>query len=202
MGRSAADAGRTAAAGAVVVELGRVVSDVNDPAAVAVSSRSAPVGFASWFEAAERSAALAEHASSREAASGENRRIEKSFRRGRRPEYYTAEPITSLRRRDRAGYIRTTMLPLTSPRFVARLAGLLLGVAGCRNAPAVTGKPPAADFLVTAGDSAFWVSTIDGRLRIRRAPLTLAYYDGRFYELYVADDDRSYFDALLIGQRV
>ena len=25
---------------------------------------------------------------------------------------------------------------------------------------------------------------------------------GRFYELYVADDDRSYFDALLIGQRI
>jgi len=94
------------------------------------------------------------------------------------------------------------MLPLTSPRFVAFLGALLLGVAGCRNAPAGTGKPPAAEFLVTAGDSAFWVRTIDGRLRIRRAPLTLAYYDGRFYELYVADDDRSYFDALLIGQRV
>ena len=63
-------------------------------------------------------------------------------------------------------------------------------------------RPPATDFLVTAGDSAFWVSTSDGRLRIRRAPLTLAYLDGRFYELYVADDDQSYYDALLIGQRI
>ena len=34
------------------------------------------------------------------------------------------------------------------------------------------------------------------------APLTLANVDGRFYELYVADDDRSYFDALLVGQRI
>ena len=60
----------------------------------------------------------------------------------------------------------------------------------------------AAEFLVTAGDSAFWVSTSDGRFRIRRAPLTVANVAGRFYELYVADDDRSYFDALLIGQRI
>jgi len=37
---------------------------------------------------------------------------------------------------------------------------------------------------------------------MRRAALTLAYVDGRFYELYVADDDRSYYDALLIGQRI
>jgi hypothetical protein len=30
----------------------------------------------------------------------------------------------------------------------------------------------------------------------------VAKVDGRFYELYVADDDRSYFDALLVGQRI
>jgi hypothetical protein len=55
---------------------------------------------------------------------------------------------------------------------------------------------------VTAGDSAFWVRTEDQHVRVRRAPLTLANVNGRFYELYVADDDRSYFDALLIGQRI
>ena len=62
--------------------------------------------------------------------------------------------------------------------------------------------PPNAEFLITAGDSTFWVSAADGRFKIRRAPLTVANVDGRFYELYVADDDRSYFDALLIGQRI
>ena len=94
------------------------------------------------------------------------------------------------------------MLPLTSPRVGTVLAAALLLAAGCRNQPRPTGNAPSTDFLVTAGDSAFWVSTVDGRLRMRRAPLTLAYVDGRFYELYVADDDRSYFDALLIGQRI
>jgi hypothetical protein len=94
------------------------------------------------------------------------------------------------------------MVPLASPRHVARWAALaLLVVAGCTNRQPPT-PPPPADFLVTAGDSAFWVSTSDGRFRIRRAPLTLAQVGGRFYELYVVDDDRSYFDALLVGQRI
>ncbi len=94
------------------------------------------------------------------------------------------------------------MLPLTSPRVATFLAGVLLFGAGCGNHPRSTGKAPSTDFLVTAGDSAFWVSTVDGRLRMRRAALTLAYVNGRFYELYVADDDRSYYDALLVGQRI
>jgi len=94
------------------------------------------------------------------------------------------------------------MVPLTSPRAATLLAGILLLGVGCRSQPRATTNAPSADFLVTAGDSAFWVSTVDGRLRMRRAALTLAYVDGRFYELYVADDDRSYYDALLIGQRI
>ena len=94
------------------------------------------------------------------------------------------------------------MLPLTSPRVATLLAGVLLLGVGCRNQPRATSSAPPTDFLVTAGDSAFWVSTVDGRLRMRRAALTLGYVDGRFYELYVADDDRSYYDALLIGQRI
>jgi len=94
------------------------------------------------------------------------------------------------------------MLPLTSLRLATASAALLIGAVGCSSRTAATLPPPATDFVVTAGDSAFWVSTSEGRLRIRRAPLTLAYVDGRFYELYVADDDRSYYDALLIGQRI
>ena len=85
----------------------------------------------------------------------------------------------------------------------AALAALLtvLGVVGCREATEVP-RPPAAEFLVAAGDSTFWVRAEGAGLRVRRAPLTLANLGGRFYELYVADDDRSYFDALLIGQRI
>jgi hypothetical protein len=85
---------------------------------------------------------------------------------------------------------------------VSLSTALLLAAVGCSSRTPASRRPPATDFVVTAGDSAFWVSTSDGRLRIRRAPLTLAYIDGRFYELYVADDDQSYYDALLIGQRI
>jgi hypothetical protein len=59
-----------------------------------------------------------------------------------------------------------------------------------------------AEFLVTAGDSTFWVMAGDRGVVVRRAPLFLTRVDGRFVELYVADDDHSYFDAVLVGQRV
>jgi hypothetical protein len=96
------------------------------------------------------------------------------------------------------------MFPFASLRltFAAVTTAGLVVAAGCRRPRVASDTPPAADFLVTAGDSAFWVSTSDGRFRVRRAPLTVANFGGRFYELYVADDDRSYYDALLIGQRV
>jgi hypothetical protein len=60
------------------------------------------------------------------------------------------------------------------------------------------------DFVLSAGDSSFWV-TADGKsasVHVRGAPLRLAHYDGRFYEVYAEDDDRSYENALLVGERV
>jgi len=79
----------------------------------------------------------------------------------------------------------------------------LLALAACR-APATSEAPPPprADFVLAAGDSSFWVTSIDGAVRVRGAPLDLARVDGRLYELYVSDDDRSYGDAVLVGQRV
>jgi hypothetical protein len=62
--------------------------------------------------------------------------------------------------------------------------------------------PPAASFLVVAGDSTFWVERSEGRLRMRASPLFLAKLGRDFSELYVADDDRSYHDALIVGQRI
>src|SRR5437763_3142999 len=62
--------------------------------------------------------------------------------------------------------------------------------------------PPRAEFLVATQDSTFWVSTNGRSVRTRGAPLTLAQYDGRFFEVFLADDDRSYQDALLVGLRV
>src|SRR5205823_335508 len=62
--------------------------------------------------------------------------------------------------------------------------------------------PPRAEFLVATQDSTFWISSNGKRMRARGAPRTLARYDGRFVELFLADDDRSFPDALLVGLRV
>ena len=95
-------------------------------------------------------------------------------------------------------------MPASFPR--ARhllLAGLLAG-GGCRDAapPTPAVPPPAADFVIAAGDSSYWVTSVAGKIRFRGAPLELAAANGRYYELYVADDDRSYEDAVLVGQKV
>ncbi len=88
------------------------------------------------------------------------------------------------------------------PRFSALLA--LLALPACRDSrtSAALSAPPAAEFVLSAGDSSFWVSSAGGKIRMRGAPLELAIANGRFYELYVADDDRSYGDAVLVGQKV
>ena len=93
-------------------------------------------------------------------------------------------------------------MPVTfHPRRTASL--LLLALAACR-APATPDAPPppAAEFVLTAGDSSFWVSSANGVVRVRGAALDLARVEGRLYEIYVTDDDRSYGDAVLVGQRV
>src|SRR5689334_19733232 len=62
--------------------------------------------------------------------------------------------------------------------------------------------PPRAEFLMVGNDSTFWISTLDGGARVRGEPLVLARYGGRWYEVYSADDDRSYDDAMLVGTRL
>ena len=63
-------------------------------------------------------------------------------------------------------------------------------------------SPPVADFLLVAGDSTYWVTAQPAGFRMRGEPLILARFGGRFHEVYVADDDHSYEDALLVGQFV
>jgi hypothetical protein len=79
---------------------------------------------------------------------------------------------------------------------------LVVAALACRGPAPDTARPPAADFVLSAGDSSYWVTSTGGSVRVRGAPLELARVDGRFYELYVADDDRSYEDAVLVGQRI
>jgi len=90
------------------------------------------------------------------------------------------------------GYIWRTMLR-RAPVLV------LLLLAACRTEKPA---PPQAEFLVAAGDSTFWVKSTPDGVRARGSPLQLAHYGGRFYEIYVVDDDRSYTDASIVGQQV
>lgn len=82
-------------------------------------------------------------------------------------------------------------------RMALTAATLTLSACGWRGS-----SPPPANVLVSAGDSTFWVRTDSAGSRVRGAPLLLTNVDGRFYELYVADDDRSYANAVMVGQRI
>src|SRR5690242_7849249 len=93
------------------------------------------------------------------------------------------------------------------PKIHTCLGWTLALVAACGpRDPAALSKggspPPHAEFLVAMQDSTFWIATKGTTVRARGAPLTLAQFDGRFFEIYLADDDRSYQDALLVGLRV
>jgi hypothetical protein len=88
-------------------------------------------------------------------------------------------------------------LAARSPRHVMFAALSLVFTVACsgRGTPA-----PFAEFVIAAGDSAYWVRSDGGGLRMRGAPIVLARRDDRFYELYVVDNDRSYADAYFVGQ--
>lgn len=91
----------------------------------------------------------------------------------------------------------------TSARTLATVCVVVCGAACTRSRNVrASGSPPAAEFLVSTADSTFWVSIGASGVRVRGEPLTLAHSDGRFYELYTADDDYSYPDALLLGERL
>src|SRR6185437_3341426 len=97
------------------------------------------------------------------------------------------EPAASV-----TGYIPQRM----SRRIIAIL---VLLAAACRQPHRA---PPAGEFLVLAGDSTFWVHTGAEGIRARGSPLHLARFRGRYYEVYITDDDRSYTDALIVGQQM
>jgi hypothetical protein len=94
----------------------------------------------------------------------------------------------------------TRYIPHRMPRPAAYAAlALLLAAAACKRPHEM---PPAGEFLVLAGDSTFWVHTGAEGIRARGSPLHLARYRGRYYEVYITDDDRSYTDALIVGQQM
>jgi hypothetical protein len=99
------------------------------------------------------------------------------------------------------------MRPSRAPRaalhpLVAALAASLVAGCGDSGPRAPAARPPAAEFLLATADSTYWVTSGAQGVRLRGSPLALTRYDGRFHEIYVADDDHSYYDALFVGQRI
>ncbi|MFN2563509.1 MAG: hypothetical protein ABR499_00690 [Gemmatimonadaceae bacterium] len=98
----------------------------------------------------------------------------------------------------RPAHLGTNEHFLPVPATAALAALILLAASACRPA----GPPPPAEFLVSAGDSTYWVRTDTTGVRVRGSPILLARYGGQFYEVYVTDDDRSFTDAMFVGQRI
>lgn len=89
-------------------------------------------------------------------------------------------------------------------RSAARPATALLALAalaGCAR-PSAEVAPPAAEFLVATADSTYWVRSNASGIHVRAVPMTIAQFGGRFHEVYVADVDRSFDDAVFTGERV
>lgn len=103
--------------------------------------------------------------------------------------------IDTLHRPDRRTRV-TTHRALLLAALAAATFSACVGSRLSRNAP------PPASFLVSAGDSTFWVESDSAGLRVRRSSMLLMEYGGRFYELYLTDVDLSYIDAVILGQRV
>lgn len=83
-------------------------------------------------------------------------------------------------------------------RMSIAVAALLAGLGCSQGAPA-----PQVAFVVTAGDSSFWVTTSDDRLATRRSDVLLARLEGdRLVETYLVDHDFSFPRASIVGQRM
>lgn len=78
---------------------------------------------------------------------------------------------------------------------------LLSSLTACERA-----EPPApapvAEFIIAAADSVFWIRSDAEGIRVRGAPMVLAQVGGRFAELYLADVDLSFYDAVFVSQRL
>ena len=83
----------------------------------------------------------------------------------------------------------------------ASILPAVIWLAGCERAEAPS-PAPHAEFIIAAADSVFWVRSDDDGIRVRGAPMVLAQVSGRFAELFLADDDYSFYDAVYVGHRL
>ena len=84
-------------------------------------------------------------------------------------------------------------------RAIFAIIVAVAGLAACsRGAP----DPPDAEFLVATADSTFWVHSGAHGVRVQAVPMTLTRFRGRFHEVFIADVDRSFDEAIFTGERV
>ena len=90
--------------------------------------------------------------------------------------------------------------PRRPPGILAALSVIALVLAGCTRHEA--DKAPRAEFLLSSGDSTYWIENPGTGIKLRGSPMVIAKVENRFVELYVVDEDRSYENALFVGQRL
>jgi hypothetical protein len=76
---------------------------------------------------------------------------------------------------------------------------LLVPVVGC-SMPSST--PPIGEFLVADGASTYWVTSGRTGVHARVSPLVLTRVGGKYYEVYVGEETRSYEDAVFTRQPI
>ncbi|MBK8056676.1 MAG: hypothetical protein IPK33_02015 [Gemmatimonadetes bacterium] len=101
----------------------------------------------------------------------------------------------------RSAPIRRRRRAVSVLALVAASVAFALATTACGDARRAEAAPRAS-FLVAAGDSTFWVDSDGDRVTLRRSPMLLAEHAGHYYELYLTDDDQSYYDAVILGQRI
>ena len=74
--------------------------------------------------------------------------------------------------------------------------------AACQSRTTPGRVPPSAEFLFAAGDSTYWVRSSADGMRVRSAPILLTQVDGRFYEVFIAEDGVEYDDASFATSRI
>ena len=97
---------------------------------------------------------------------------------------------------------RTRSVRPQAARFAAGVAAIVAATAVFTACSRHVPDPPDAEFLVATADSTFWVHSGSQGIRIQAVPMTLAHFGGRFHEVFIADVDRSYDDAVFTGERV
>lgn len=75
-------------------------------------------------------------------------------------------------------------------------------VTACQRDTNKSDEAPAAEFLFAAGDSTYWVRSGEGGVRVRSAPILLTQVDGKFFEVFIAEDGVDYEDASFAVARV